>query len=224
MNFLYDYFSISKCRSLTDRHLRLIRRIPGAAKYETNILASYNDLITKNNTFEAAIQDTYAAHDAVELYDTLMVAVVIKVHHQCEDYDTAHTGSFTRTTVFPKGNYSPITIGNLYKKPGKVAEIAQKLTALGTTHALYPLVAEINAAVTASNGAIDEEDDAIKSQTAAKSAAHVSHLQLIAKYNSNYHKAADEGGVAFAEQLFPKTRVTAKKETDTTTTTTETTK
>lgn len=203
MNLLYDYYSIPKCLVSTDRHLRLCRQVPGAEKYLTNILPSYNQLDSKYKLADDALKNRYAAHDSVTLCDYRLDSVMIELHHDSSDYDRAHVGSFTLNTLFPDGNYSPITNMNMYHEVSKATEIAHKVESLGETHALFPFAAKIKAAVTASNTAITAEEDAVKAEGLAKADADIAKLQLIRKYNSNYYQAADDGGKKFAEQLFP---------------------
>lgn len=203
MQFLYDYHSSNRCLNATHRHLRLCRQIPGGAKYEQLISPEYDDLKAKYEAWDAAQKNVFAAHDMVSLCDTLLDDSIIKVNHRCSEYDKQNTGSFTRTTLFPKGNFTEITQVNMYREPGKALELAEKLAAFGTSHELNPLVAEVRAAVEKSNKAIKDEEEMITAESLAKSNVEIARLRLIRRYNSNYYQAADEGGKAFAEKLFP---------------------
>jgi hypothetical protein len=206
MQFLYDYHSPGKCLNASLRHMRLSRQIPGGAKYEQAITAVHAELNSKNDALKAANDEVAASHDTVNLGDTLLDALLKKINHNCEDYDNEHTGSFTRTTLFPNGNYSEITGMNKYKEPGKALEIAEKIISFGETHSLYPFAAQIKTQVAASEKTIKDEGDAIKAAALAKANMEIAKLALIRKYNSNYYQAADEGGKAFAESLFPDLR------------------
>ena len=203
MNYLYEYYSISKCLNASDRSIRLCRQIPGGSKYEQALLPIYNETVAKYRLWDDAIRNSQAASDNNKLYDKFLDEVLVKVNHRCEEFDTANTGSFTRTTLFPNGNYGDIIRMNIYKEPAKATEMAQKLEQFGTTHELYPLAAEIKTAVTAVENAFKNETDVIKAEGIARTNAELAKLALIRKYNSNYFQAADEGGKAFAEKLFP---------------------
>lgn len=203
MQLLYNYHSAGKCMNATSRHMRLCRQIPGAAKYELAIMPYHTELKSKDEALEAANEDISAAHDTVNLRDTLLDELLIKINHRCEDYDNEHPGSFTRTTLFPNGNYSEITGMNKYKEPGKALEIAEKIVSFGETHPIYPFAAEIKTAVAASDKSVNDEENAVKAAALAKANMEIAKLALIRKYNGNYYTAADEGGKAFAESLFP---------------------
>lgn len=203
MNFLYEYFSIPKCLGAADRHQRLCRQTPGGDKYGQTILPSYDDLEAKQKLAEVAEKNKRAGHDLVKLCDSLLDSLLIKLNHECGDYDKSNPGSFTKTTLFPGGNYGTIINMNMYKEPAKALEIAEKLGSFGATHALASFVPEIKKAVTASDKAIADEKTAVNAEGIAKANAEVAKLQLIRIYNGNYHKAADESGKDFAEHLFP---------------------
>lgn len=212
MNFLYDYHSIPKCINACKRSMRLCRQNTGGEKYEQAQSPAYDNLVAKNEAWDEAVENSQAAKDKVRLCDRVLDNLLIKLNHSCADYDKLHTGSFTRTTLFPNGNYLPITSMNIYKEPAKALETSQKLETFGATHELFPFVAQIKKAVDDSNKAIAEEAAAINAEGSARAAAEVAKLQLIRKYNSTYHQAADEGGDAFAECLFPDLGSTPKKD------------
>lgn len=214
MQFLYDYHSAGKCLSATKRHSRLCRQIPGGTKYEQQIAPFQSELQTREAELETAEDNAFTAKDVVRLSDSLLAALLIKVHHRCSEYDNQNTGSFTVKTLFPNGKYSEITQFNMYKEPDKALELAEKLTALGTTHALYPLALELKEAVQKSKKAIADEETAITALGLSKSNAEISKLRLIRRYNSNYFQAGDEGGKAFAERLFPDLGGNDKKNND----------
>lgn len=211
MQFLYDYHSTSKCLNATQRHSRLCNKVPGAGKYEQIIAPVYAELKTKDDELETAEDNTLTAKDMVRLNDTLLDALLVKVHHRCAEYDNQNIGSFTLKTLFPNGNFAEITQVNMYKEPDKALEIAEKITAMGTTHALYPLAAELKEAVQRSKKAFLDEEAAITAAGLAKSNVDLAKLRLIRRYNSNYYQAADEGGKAFAERLFPDLSSSDKK-------------
>lgn len=212
MNFLYDYHSTPKCINASKRSMRLCRQNPGGEKYEQAQLAAHNDLVAKNKAWENAVENSQAAKDKVRLCDRILDNLLIKLNHACADYDKTNTGSFTRTTLFPNGNYEPITSMNIYKEPAKASEMALKIETFGNTHELFPYAAQINKAVENSNKAISEEAAAINAESSARAAVEISKLQLIRKYNSAYHQAADEGGTNFAECLFPDLGSSPKKD------------
>jgi hypothetical protein len=203
MNYLKEYFSTAKCKSATKRHMRLCRQTDGASKYEQAILPAYNDLVAKDLAHENTIDNTYAAHDLVRLCDTRLDDLIIKLHHNCEDYDKEHVGATTRTDLFPSGNYGPIVSMNMYKEPASALAIATRIETFGATHQLFPFVALIRTAVTASEKSITDEAAAIKAEGAAKANAEIAKLLLVRQYNSNYHQAANDGGKPYAESLFP---------------------
>lgn len=203
MNFLYDYHSLSKCLNGGFRHIRLCRQTPGGTVYETVFKPFYNDGKAAKNDLEDAIQDTAVAHDIVKLNNTLINQLLIRAHHACSDFDMLNLGANTKSTIYPDGNYGEVTSVNMYKKPAKAMEIAQKFESLGTTHSLFHFAADIRTAVDALETVITSEKDVVNDEGVAKAKADIAKVNLIRAYNDNYHQASKDKGKNFAELLFP---------------------
>ena len=212
MQSLHEYYSLQKCLLSGFRHSRLCRQTPGGIVYETVFVPFYNAGKAAQSAWDDAIQNTYSAHDIVKLNNTLINQLLMRLHHACSDFDMLNPGANTRMTIFPGGNYGEVTSVNMYDKPAKALEIAQKVESLGATHTLLHFATDLRTASETLTAAITSEEGVVNAESVAKANADIAKLNLINAYNGNYHQASQDKGKSYAELLFPEISSPGKDE------------
>lgn len=214
MTSLFERDSIPRVLDAAERCMRLCRQNRNADKYEKSLIPSYNDMMEKNQQRIKAGNDCTAAYDLVRLFDLNLDDCLRKVHSRSKEYDRENPGSSTLTMLFPKGNITPVITMPLDEEPDEAEQIAQKLTALGEQHPLYPLAKEIIDAVADCRKALKAQEEVTKVYYQTRTAAELSKLALIRQYNGMYFVAASEVGKSFAERLFPQLSASSRTDDD----------
>jgi hypothetical protein len=212
MYHLTDNDSFPFVKDAAERHIRLCHQNIGGDSYTAAVEAPLTDLSTKLNTRELARKAVSNAGDTAWLADRMLDDILRKLQGRAKEYDLANPGSHTLELLLPKGNISDLINETLEEEPGKAHQVALKIKTLGSTHPLYTIAAEIDAAVDNCNAKIKLRDDAQKVYDEANASAEVAKVALIKEYNNNYHKAASDVDRYFAEKLFPRLHPKPKKE------------
>lgn len=190
----------------TDRHAHLCRQTPKGATYETNVAPAYNELKAKNDARILAEKETSKSLDLVRLADRTMDDIMRKLHNRSAEHDRDNPGAKTLTQLFPEGKLLEVTNLPYEKETDFCLVIAQKIETFGSSHALYPFVAQIQQQAQTCKAAIEGHKASIKTEAAAWADEQIAKFALMRQYNNNYYLAATDFDKAFAESLFPNIR------------------
>lgn len=212
MYHLTDNDSFPFVKDAAERHVRLCFQNIGGEKYATAMEAPLAALVAKIDTRELARQAFSRTGDTAWLADRMLDDLIRKLLGRAKEYDTAHPGSHTQQLLFPGGNITELINEPLEVEPGKANQVSLKIKTLGSTHPLYPIAAEMDAAVDNVNAKLKLRDDAQKVYDEADAAAEVAKVAVAKQYNNNYHTAASDVDKYYAEKLFPRLRPKSKKD------------
>jgi hypothetical protein len=171
----------------------------------------YNELMAKNEAKKKAQKDETTARDTMRLIDLILDDELRKVQGRSKEYDKAQPGSNTEKLLFPDG-ITPVVNMPIEKEPDAAHEIALKIISLGSGHELYPLAAEIEAAIENCRKISDQRISALKTLGDAQTAVEIAKIAIVRQYNSNYYVAASDMDKNYAERLFPVLRSPKKKD------------
>ncbi|KOH46428.1 hypothetical protein [Sunxiuqinia dokdonensis] len=201
---LTDDDSNPRVEDAAERHMRLCDQLPGGDKYKQLILPFFDEFLLKKQVKKAARSAVNTALDATRLADRFLDDVIRKVHGRSKEYDNEHLGSNTQVFLFPNGNITSLVAAPMAESPAKAHEVSVKLVSLGAEHTLYPLAAEIDAAVDRYNEKLVSQDEAAIADGNAKTALYIAKTALVKQYNDNFHLAAVDFDKEYAERLYPK--------------------
>lgn len=186
------------------RHIHISQQVVGGEEFALSMKAPMDDFGLKLDDRKNKRIAITNAGDSIWLCNSVLGDIIRKTKRRALDYDQEHIGAHTVNLIFPDGNISDIIEADLEDAPAKAHEVAEKITSLGASHPLFPLAAEITAAVDNYKAKIKLREDAEDAYRDASIAAELSKAAVIKQYNNNYFSAGKKFDKAFAEKLFPR--------------------
>ncbi len=200
---LYDKDSTVYCRRATQRHIRLLRRVPGTEGFVTAISPLDEALAQKAAVSDEKELERDCAYDYIVAADFEQDNEVRKVFAAATQHDLAHPTAPVLSLIFPEATFGEIVRESLSRQPDTVDMLASRIRTLPAEHPMRPAAEGLEARAKAVRDAIAAHGKSIIAHKIAEAEEEIARTALRRQYESNCLAAREKFGRLVAENLFP---------------------